>query len=121
MNNSTKRVLTNFNILTSKINHVFSTKRELHNAGFARFDQLAPLFHSITDSPTEMLLLGRTGYQTLAVTKTPKRPELGNMLVFGRTGGGKGLLAIPQTLIYPQSLIVNDLKGEFVRYTSGYR
>jgi type IV secretion system protein VirD4 len=121
MNNSTKQVLTNLNIFTSKINHTFSTKHELHNAGFARFDQLKPLFHSITDFH-EQLLLGQTGYhQLLSVTKTPKRPELGNMLVFGRTGGGKGLLAIPQLLTYPESVIVNDLKGELRRHTSGYR
>ena len=120
MNNSTKRILTSFNIFTSKVNHIFSTKHELHNAGFARFDQLAPLFHSITD-PQELLLLGQTGYQTLAVSKTPKRPELGNMLVFGRTGGGKGLLAIPQLLTYRENVIVNDLKGELKRHTSGWR
>ena len=121
MTNSQKQILTNLNIFTSKINHAFSTKHELHNAGFARFDQLAPLFHSITN-PTETLLLGQTNYhQTLAVRKTPKRPELGNMLVFGRTGGGKGLLAIPQLLTYRESVIVNDLKGELKRHTSGYR
>ena len=43
------------------------------------------------------------------------------MLVVSRTGGGKGLLAIPQLLTYPESVIVNDIKGELTRYTSGYR
>ena len=121
MRNSQTGFFTKLAILTSKINHAVSAKRALHEASFARFDQLAPLIGRITD-PGENLFIGLTSYhQTLAVRKTKARPELGNMLVVARTGGGKGLLAIPQLLTYPESVIVNDIKGELARYTSGYR
>ena len=121
MNNPSKGFLTNLAILTSKINHAVSSNHALHEASFARFDQLEPLIHSITH-PGESLLIGQTRYnQILAVRKAPNRPELGNMLVVGRNGAGKGLLAIPQLLTYPESVIVNDLKGEHCKHTSGYR
>ena len=121
MNNSQTGFLTKLAILTSKINHAISAKHALHEASFARFDELAPLIGRITN-PGENLFIGQTRYhQTLAVRKTQARPELGNMLMVARTGGGKGLLAIPQLLTYPESVIVNDIKGELARYTSGYR
>ncbi|MBV9482091.1 MAG: type IV secretory system conjugative DNA transfer family protein [Acidobacteria bacterium] len=116
-----KRLLTTLAIQASKLTHLVSPKHDLHGADFSRFDQLSSLLGSITD-PGERLLIGQTTrHETLAVSKTPKRPELGNMLVVARTGGGKGLLAIPQLLTYPHSVIVNDIKGDLADATSGYR
>ena len=108
-------------ILASKISHALSSKRALHEARFARFDEQEALLGKITD-PGESLLIGQASCnQILKVTKTPQRPDLGNMLVVARTGGGKGLLAIPQLLTWPGSVIVNDIKGDLTRCTSGYR
>ena len=116
MDNPQTGFFTKLAILTSKINHAIAAKHALHEASFARFDQLEPLIGRITD-PGENLFVGQTRYhQTIAVRKTKARPELGNMLVVARTGGGKGLLAIPQLLTYPHSVIVNDIKGELARY-----
>jgi hypothetical protein len=42
-------------------------------------------------------------------------------IVVARTGGGKGLLAIPQLLTYSESVIVNDIKGDLRKHTSGWR
>src|SRR5918995_1753803 len=68
------------------------------------------------------LLLGVSAFnQILSVRRTPKRKELGNVLVDALTRGGKGLLAISQLLTLPTSCIVLDIKGELYEATAGYR
>jgi type IV secretion system protein VirD4 len=57
----------------------------------------------------------------LQVRETPKRRELGNLLVVAPTRGGKGLLATSQLLSWQHSVIVNDIKGELFSATAGYR
>ena len=58
------------------------------------------------------LLLGVSAFnQVLSVRSTPKRRELGNVLVDALTRGGKGLLAISQLLTWPHSVVVLDIKG----------
>ena len=57
----------------------------------------------------------------LSVRSTPKRRELGNVLVTALTRGGKGLLAISQLLTWPHSVVVVDIKGELYEATAGYR
>jgi hypothetical protein len=114
-------LLTRVAVASSKLHHAFSAKDELHDASFARFDELAPLLGTITD-PGERLLIGRHKHgQVLAVSPTEKRPELGNILVVAPTRGGKGLLAEPQLLTWPHSVIVNDIKGELYEHTAGWR
>ena len=68
------------------------------------------------------LLLGVSAFnQILSVRRTPKRRELGNVLVDALTRGGKGLLAISQLLTWPHSAVVVDIKGELYEATAGYR
>jgi type IV secretion system protein VirD4 len=57
----------------------------------------------------------------VAITPTPARRELGNMLIVGPTRSGKGLLATSQLLSWEHSVIVNDIKGELFNQTAGYR
>jgi type IV secretion system protein VirD4 len=68
------------------------------------------------------LLLGVSSFNhVLSVRATPKRRELGNVLVTALTRGGKGLLAISQLLTWPHSVVVVDIKGELYEATAGYR
>jgi type IV secretion system protein VirD4 len=68
------------------------------------------------------LLLGVSAFsQVLSVRSTPKRRELGNVLVDALTRGGKGLLAISQLLTWPHSTVVLDIKGELYEATAAYR
>lgn len=57
----------------------------------------------------------------MSVRPTPKRKELGNLLVCARSRAGKGLLAIAQILSWPHSIIVNDIKGELYNATAADR
>jgi type IV secretion system protein VirD4 len=68
------------------------------------------------------LLLGLSNFnQVLSVRGTPKRRELGNVLVTALTRGGKGLLAVSQLLTWCHSVVVIDIKGELYYYTAGFR
>ena len=116
------RLLTKLAILQSRLAHFLSAKPRLHAAAFARFDQLASLLSTI-DREGESLLIGRTGRggDLLSVHPTKSRPKLGNMLVVAPTQGGKSLLGISELLTWRHSAIVNDIKGELTRSTSGWR
>jgi type IV secretion system protein VirD4 len=68
------------------------------------------------------LLVGISRFnQVLSVRGTPKRRELGNVLVTALTRGGKGLLANSQLLTWPHSVVVVDIKGEIFEATAGFR
>ena len=96
--------------------------RQLHNARFARIDELAPLLAASLDEAEPSLLLG-IGHlsRILRVRPTRARHELGNALIVAPTRGGKGLLATSQLLTWPGSVIVNDIKGDLFAQTAGYR
>src|SRR3954451_8989042 len=94
--------------------------RHLHVSRFARIDELAGIVTHRAEEAS--LLLGRTRFRhLLQVSATPKRRELGNLLVVAPTRGGKGLLATSQLLSWQHSVIVNDIKGELFSQTAGYR
>jgi type IV secretory pathway TraG/TraD family ATPase VirD4 len=122
MNNTDRPFFTTLAILKSKLTHFLSAHNHLHEAAFARLDQIAHLLSTI-DTAGDSLLIGKTatGNHVLSVHPTPKRPKLGNTLVVVPTQGGKSLLAISQLLTWKYSVIVNDIKGELTRYTSGWR
>jgi type IV secretion system protein VirD4 len=114
-------VLTRLAVLSSKLHHLLTNTRDLHDASFARVDELAPLLAAIT-STGENLLIGKYMLRhVLAAAPTPKRRELGNIFVVAPTRGGKGLLAEAQLLTWPHSVIVNDIKGELWKRTAGWR
>lgn len=116
-----KRFLYTFYLFLSWIGALLFQTRELHHARFARVHELDNL---LTDSlPSESLLLGiNSNFQRLLhVRATPKRRELGNLLVVAPTRGGKGLLAVSQLLTWKHSVIVNDIKGDLFDQTAGYR
>src|SRR4051794_24991860 len=94
--------------------------RHLHVSRFARIDELAGIVTHRAEEAS--LLLGRTRFRhLLQVSATPKRRELGNLLVVAPTRGGKGLLATSQLLTWQHSVVVNDIKGELFAQTAGYR
>ncbi|HEY1248260.1 MAG TPA: type IV secretory system conjugative DNA transfer family protein, partial [Nitrososphaera sp.] len=57
----------------------------------------------------------------MSVRKTPKRQELGNLLICAPTRAGKGLLAVSQLLTFPGPIVINDIKGDLFTQTAGYR
>ena len=95
----------------------------LHRARFARLGELWPLLSS--SFPPDGLLLGTRPFllsqRLVTVRRTKQRPELGNLLIVGRSGGGKGLLAVSQLLTWYNSVIVNDIKGDLFSQTAGFR
>jgi type IV secretion system protein VirD4 len=99
---------------------LFPKDTALHKDRFALPHEVADL---TTDSlPTESLLLGVNHFsRILHVKATPKRRELGNILIEAPTGGGKGLLAVSQLLSWGSSAVVFDIKGDLYKQTAGYR
>jgi hypothetical protein len=93
----------------------------LYSDRFAHPHEVDPLVHPNWQQATG-LLVGLTPFNhVLSVRQTPKRRELGNVLVDALTRGGKGLLAISQLLTWPHSVVVLDIKGELYEATVGYR
>jgi len=97
------------------------TSRQLHNARFARIDELARLLSSTLEAETSLLLGVSHLTHVLRVRPTKTRRELGNLLIVAPTRGGKGLLATSQLLTWHHSVVVNDIKGELFTQTAGYR
>jgi hypothetical protein len=86
-----KRLLHTLSIILSRASALFPKAQSLHKARFALTHEVADL---TTDRlPTDSLLFGSNHFShILHVRATPKRRELGNMLIQAPTGGGKGLL-----------------------------
>src|SRR5918999_5475599 len=115
-----QRLLYHIQAIFSRLTEFFSKEKHLHNARFARLDELSSLHSPSLDEMS--LLLGVSRFnQILRVCPTETRRELGNMLVVAPTRGGKGVLATSQLLTWPHSVIVNDIKGELFTQTAGYR
>src|SRR5437764_12178664 len=115
-----KRFLTTFNIFMSRLSTLTARSGGLHHARFALPHELAPLTSHTLDG--QALLLGRTHLGGIyRVQPTPRRRELGNMLVCAPPRSGKSVLAISQLLTWPHSVVVVDIKGELYQNTAGYR
>ncbi len=95
----------------------------LHRARFAHLEEVWPLLSS--DFVPDGVLLGTRRFllsqRQVTVRKTPRRPELGNLLIVAPTRSGKGLLAVSQLLAWHHSVIVNDIKGDLFSQTAGFR
>src|SRR5919202_3020469 len=107
--------------LASRVWKVLFPKPEaLHKDRFAFTHEVSDL---ATDRlPERSLLLGVNQFsRLLQVQATPKRRELGNILIEAPTGGGKGLLAVCQLLTWDGSVLVLDIKGDLYLQTAGYR
>jgi type IV secretion system protein VirD4 len=116
-----KRALYAVLVILNRLIAFFSFHRQIHNARFARIDELSTLMttHSIGERD---LLLGVSSLNLpLSVRSSASRRELGNLLVVAPTRGGKGLLATSQLLTWGSSVIVNDIKGELFAQTAGFR
>src|SRR5215211_2356751 len=114
------RFLDNVNILLSRLSSLSGPAGELHHARFALPHELKTLTSHTLDE--EALLLGRTHLGGIyRVKATPKRRELGNMLVCAPPRSGKSILAMSQLLTWPHSVVVVDIKGELYQNTAGYR
>src|SRR5215212_5683116 len=107
-------------LLREELASLFSHEHPLHPERWAKNSELEGPLSSELDG--EHLLLGVGAYNhILRVKSTKDRKELGNMLIVGRTRCGKGLLANSQLLTWPQSIIVNDIKGDLHAQTAWYR
>jgi type IV secretion system protein VirD4 len=116
------RVGYGFAIALSKLGALLSHSHQLHNARFARLDELSGLLGKSLEGGAPSLLLGLSRFgRVLRVRPTRARREIGNLLMSAPTRGGKGLLATSQLLTWPHSVIVNDIKGELYDQTAGYR
>src|SRR5947207_11607132 len=106
-----KNLLYQFNLVLSRLSAYFSHAEALHRDRVALDHEVSDLS---TDSlPSDSLLLGINHFsRILHVKATPKRRELGNILIEAPTGGGKGLLAVCQLLTWKGSAIVFDIKGD---------
>src|SRR5947199_4075828 len=99
---------------------IWGFDKRLHRARFARLDELTSIISRDPD-PTSLLIGVNRWKHFLLVGPTQTRRELGNMLIVAPTRGGKGLLATSQLLTWQSSAVVNDLKGDLVTQTAGYR
>jgi hypothetical protein len=87
-----QELLFNFDVFASRVKAAFAHEQSLHNSRFARPDELKPIASQCLDKHS--LLLAETHYgHLLQVQSTPAHPELGNMLIVGRSRSGKGLHA----------------------------
>jgi type IV secretion system protein VirD4 len=78
--------------------------------------------HGRQPKPGTHLLIGIGPYnQVLAVTSSPARRELGNIIVIAPPRHGKGLHATAELLTWEHSVIVNDIKGEHFDRTGNAR
>jgi type IV secretion system protein VirD4 len=112
--------LFNLAAFASRVKAALAHEQSLHNSRFARPDELKPIASQHLDKHS--LLLAETHYDhLLQVQSTPAHPELGNMLIVGRSRSGKGLHAGGQGFNWPDSFIANDLKGEARNLIGGYR
>jgi len=83
---------------------------KLHAARFSRLHELADLLTDSFEDVKAGLILGISHFNHIvSVRPTPKRQELGNLLVCARSRAGKGLLAVAQILSWPHSIIINDM------------
>src|SRR4051794_7847299 len=100
---------------------LFHNENLLHQDRFARPEEI---YKQRTPKPNpKSILLGKLkGGDFVAVHATTTRPELGNLLVVGRTRSGKGLNIDSQLLNWEDSAIVNDPKGgEAYDHTAKFR
>jgi type IV secretion system protein VirD4 len=94
---------------------------QLYADRFARPHEVNPLVSHNWHDETGLLVGVSAFNQVLSIRSTPKRRELGNVIVDALTRGGKGLLAISQLLTWPHSVVVLDIKGELYEATGAYR
>jgi type IV secretion system protein VirD4 len=94
---------------------------QLYADRFAHPHEVNPLVSHNWHDETGLLVGVPAFNQVLSIRSTPKRRELGNVLVDALTRGGKGLLAISQLLTWPHSVVVLDIKGELYDATAAYR
>ncbi|MFL5626482.1 MAG: type IV secretory system conjugative DNA transfer family protein, partial [Ktedonobacteraceae bacterium] len=96
----------------------------LHKARFARLDEMETLF---SKKPChDGLVLGRVRqfllfHHYVCVRPTKTKKEIGNSLIIGPTGMGKGNMIESQILAWKESIMINDIKGDLFVKTAGYR
>jgi type IV secretion system protein VirD4 len=105
----------------SRINALLPKQPQLYSDRFADPHEVNPLVSHNWQQEAGLLIGVSSFNHVLSVRATPKRRELGNVLVTALTRGGKGLLAISQLLTWPHSVVVVDIKGELYEATAGYR
>ena len=105
----------------SRVNALLPKSPKLYADRFASPHEQDHLLHPDWEREAGLLVGVSRFNHVLSVRSTPKRRELGNVLVTALTRGGKGLLAISQLLTWPHSAVVVDPKGENFEATGGYR
>src|SRR4029453_12549004 len=105
----------------SRIKALLPKQPQLYSDRFAHPHEVDPLVSQNWEKEAGLIVGVSSFNHVLSVRATPKRRELGNVLVDALTRGGKGLLAISQLLTWPHSVVVMDIKGELYEATAGYR
>jgi type IV secretion system protein VirD4 len=96
-------------------------KHPIHRARFARPHELEPLLGGQEPQFGERAYIGIGPYnRVLRIAPTPRRKELGGILVSAPPRSGKTLGAV-DLLTWSGSAIVNDVKGELYDKTAGFR
>ena len=106
---SIQRLLYELTVFFNRLIAFLLTSRKLHNARFARLDELVSLSSPLQNVETSLLLGVNHFNHVLSVRPTKTRSELGNLLIVAPTRGGKGLLAISQLLSWKHSVIVSSV------------
>src|SRR5215211_523600 len=109
----TSRLCMHLLIAFQEVIPISKTRNQLH--------EIDPLVSERWHNETGLLVGVSAFNHVLSVRQTPKRRELGNILVDALTRGGKGLLAISQILTFTGSVVVLDIKGELYEATANYR
>ena len=105
----------------SRVNALLPKPPQLYADRFAHTHEIDPLISERWHNETGLLVGVSAFNHVLSVRQSPKRRELGNILVDALTRGGKGLLAISQILTFKGSIVVLDIKGELYEATADYR
>lgn len=96
----------------------------LHRARFSRLDEMETLLAK--EPVADGLVLGMVKQffftrHYVCVRPTREKPEIGNTLILGPSGGGKGNQIRGQILAWEGHLIINDIKGDLFLATAGYK
>jgi len=92
----------------------------LYPSRLSHLHELKPFLSEEVDDTS--LLFGESIYnRVLKITPTDTQRELSHLMLIGRSRSGKGLCIETNLLTWPNSCIVNDIKGELYEKTAGYR
>jgi hypothetical protein len=105
----------------SRIRAFFSISRDhLYTARWPYLHELVPILTKKVEG-THILLATSRFHRFIAAKPMDTQNEIGHIFLIGKPRSGKGLAIETNLLTWPNSVIVNDIKGELYQRTAGYR